>query len=230
MSMNQQLVADKVKEAGQSLLIDLGLLDRSLDLASLVVLNEQTYDLLSGHRENIGVLLNDFCRTYGLQFVGTGLDSSKNTHAVIEQSNLNMLKASTTLDWLVTPTGRATFDEIIPETASQVIRLLNSTAKHWFYLANIMEIGSANNTLRLYLANLNGDTYGRVTVWAQARMNALKVIPLPNGKILKERGTINIDAECMNASPVEIVPFGIHFLPHEIAASSTPNSYVENAA
>lgn len=208
----------------------LPLMARSLDALSTVILNQRTLDLLGeGHRANIADLARQFAADKDARFVGLGDMAQNRSDFIVDAVHPTIWKDSATADWALTATGLGTFDEVVPEVASQFIRL-DEDPDHWAYLGLLLEIGSANNMVRAFWNNINGVRFSRSTLWPAARLGSVKAYLLAKGWEFRKRGTFDLDIEFETGSVSEVVPYSIHLLLQEIASSASLATFVTATA
>ena len=112
----------------------------ALEAIGVMVLNQRTINLLAGHEQHI----MNFAQEYkddqeGIKLMGLGHRAKNREEFILDGPHSAFWKDSATADWQQTPTGLGTFDNIVTESASQVLRL-DQNPDHFAYLASILEI------------------------------------------------------------------------------------------
>jgi hypothetical protein len=176
---------------------------------------------------NVATQVAEYIRDHpDYEFVGMPHVAKSRKHLCLDIPDPTFWKELTAADWTVSATGPGTFDNIFPDTASVVLRL-DSPPYHRAYLAGLMELGGLNGLERVYIADHNGSKTSYMGCWAQSRMGqAPRDFRFDPALILKERGTINIDAKFGIAGTTEIVPLAVHIFPQEVAANAELQGYV----
>jgi len=215
-------MADEQLVKGQ---VNTNLFHTAMDCIGKIWFEASEFDLFKGHRNNVLDLVREYTRVKDMTFVGLGSFAETRNQCVIEAALEGMFKDSDSADWAFSATGVGTYDNVFPETGSYVVRL-DEKPDHWMYLGGFVEVGGDNNLRRVYFADVNGKPRSRMQMQYSTRMGDLALHYINPGLYFKERGTFNIDMEFEQAMTVEIVPLAVHILPQEIAASSTPSTYV----
>ena len=197
--------------------VSIELVRESLKQMSSVYMEGRDVFLLDEYVQNVHDWIGAYLKEYpNYTFVGVPHLAESQAHVALDFAHPAFWKDSTTLDWKITPTGRSTFDELFPETASYYIRLDTQTTPHWAKLCGYLEIGSANNILRVSHDNINGKKRGRVSRFLESRVSQIKAMKIKPALDFGNRGQIDIGAEFETVTPTEIAPLAIHLLPFEI--------------
>ncbi len=200
-------------------------LKKALNAIGIIVYNQRTIDLLKGHRNSIKTMVQEFAKAQDFHFVGMPHQANNAREFAVDAASPEIWKDTNNADWKFTPTGLGTFDNVFPESAAFL--KWDKDPDHWAYIASLLEIGSANNMMRLYYQNINGDTsLGRFMIWHQSRLPALKIYQHNPAIKLRENGQIRLDGEFEGTSEAEITPVAVHILPHEILTAVDMSAYV----
>lgn len=191
---------------------------------------EREFDLYGGHYGNIQDFLDEYLSKHtDLKFVGAAHLAKGRSDCIIDPSHSHIWKNDATKDWKITPTGLDTEDEVFPETASKAVRL-DEDPDHWAYQVGIIEIGSANNMVRMFWAKLNGDARAFQSLGHIARLGQLKFFKINPAIEYRMRGSFDIDMEFETTTETEIFPPGIHIFPQEIAVTEDLSDFCTDIA
>lgn len=197
---------------------------KALNAIGVVVYNQRTIDLLKGHRGFLEDFIKKFAKQEEMNFVGMPHQITSTRTFCADVSAAEIWKDTNNADWKQTPTGLGTFDNVVPESAAKV--KWDKDPNHWAYWASILEIGSANNMWRLDFKDINGTEFGNASVWHQSRLPALKIYQMNPAVQVRENGTIRLDIEFEGTSEAEVIPYGVHLFPQEIAIAIDQSAFV----
>jgi len=211
-------------------MVDAGLVSQTLKTLGTVFWEGKEYNLYDGYEREIVSFIDDYLKKYTtMEFKGAPHLAESQSHVVLDNAHQGFWKDSNITDWLFTPTGLNVFNDVFPEAVDTRIRVDTHVAPHWAYLLGFVEIGSANNLVRIEFRDVNGKKRPRLTSMLQSRLGELKIIRLKPGLRLEDRGTIDINAEYENASATELMPLALHLIPFEIATGDI-SEYVTGVA
>jgi hypothetical protein len=201
------------------------LFNKALNAIGVFVYNQRTLDIFEGHKKIIRAMVEKYADSKNFDFVGMPHNAKETRDFALDAPSAEMWKDTDNADWKFTPTGLGTFDNIFPESAAYLN--WDKDPDHHAYIASILEIGSANNMMRMLWQNINGKTSnGHFMVWPQSRLPSLKIYQQNPGIKLRENGQIRLDGEFEGVATAEIVPGAVHILPHTILRSTALNGYV----
>lgn len=197
---------------------DLALVSRTLKQLGTIFWEGREYNLYDGYEREITSFIDDYQKKYSeKEFVGAPHMVESANHICLDNAHSGFWKDSATVDWAFTPTGLNTFDNVFPESATTRIRVDTQVAPHWAYLLGFLDVGSANNLMRIEFRDVNGKARGRLTSALQTRIGDIKVIRINPGLTFRDRGTVDINAEYETATSTELIPLAVHLIPFEIA-------------
>lgn len=201
------------------------LFTKAVNAIGVIVYNQRTIDLFEGHKKIIRSMVEEYADKEDFEFVGMPHMSREARDFALDGPCAEMWKDTSHADWKFTPTGLGTFDNIFPESATYL--KWDKDPNHHAYVANIMEIGSANTMMRFHYQNINGKTSnGLFMIWMQSRLPSLKIYQHNPAIKLRENGQIRLDGEFEGTAQAEIVPGAVHLLPHEMLVNTDLSGYV----
>jgi len=211
--------------------VDKQLLINSLTAIGELEYKERTINLFTGHEDNIEGFLNEFLDVHpDKEFIGLPHVANSRKHLVIDGPILDMWKdtdiSETPIDWKITPTGVGTYNNVFPESANSL--RFDEDPDHWCYLCGFMEVGSANNILKMRFLDINGTIQTSQQVAYQSRVGEIRVVKLMPALKLRTRGTVQIQFMFETTADTEIIPICIHILPQEISESDDPDDFVSS--
>lgn len=197
--------------------VDVRLVRKTLEQLGTFFWEGKEVNLYAGYEDEVAKFIDEYLtENPEYTFVGPPQLAEATSHITLDNAHPGIWKDSDTTDWKLTPTGLGTFNNVFPEESSKAIRL-DTPPPHWAYLLGLVEIGSANNIVRIDFKSVNGKRRGRVTNILQSRIGELKVIRFNPGVKMKTRGYLDMDIEFETNVATEVMPLAVHILPFEIA-------------